>query len=76
MIEFEDIRLSLIHILVSLLRKAAGIICEDLGDNAAIIGMALDIPVITGAHGATKILKSGTVVTMDGAHGHVYSGLA
>lgn len=58
------------------LRKAAGIICEDLGDNAAIIGMALDIPVIAGARGATKILKSGTVVTMDGAHGHVYSGLA
>ncbi len=59
--------------MVSFLKKASGIICEDSGDNAAIIGMALDIPVITGAMGATKILKSGTVVTMDGAHGHVYS---
>ena len=59
--------------MVPFLKKASGIICEDSGDNAAIIGMALDIPVITGARGATKILKSGTVVTMDGAHGHVYS---
>lgn len=59
--------------MVPFLKKASGIICEDSGDNAAIIGMALDIPVITGAMGATKILKSGTVVTMDGAHGHVYS---
>lgn len=59
--------------MVPYLKKASGIICEDCGENAAIIGMALDIPVITCASGATKILKSGTVVTMDSAHGHVYS---
>lgn len=59
--------------MVPYLKKASGIICEEHGDNASIIGMALDIPVIVGASGATKILKSGTVVTMDGSHGHVYS---
>jgi len=59
--------------MVPYLKKASGIICEEMGDNALIIGMALDIPVITGARGATKILKSGTVVTMDASHGHVYN---
>lgn len=57
------------------LKRAAGIICEEKeSENAVILSMALDIPVIVGAAGATKILKSGTTVTMDAAHGHVYSG--
>ncbi len=60
--------------MVPYLKKASGIVCEERGDNAAIIGMALDIPVIIGAKGATQILNSGTVVTMDGVHGHVYNG--
>ena len=37
--------------------------------------MTLDIPVICGAEHATNILKSGTVVTIDGAHGLVYNGV-
>ncbi len=57
------------------LKKAGGIICEEKeSENAVILSMALDIPVIVGAAGASKILKSGTTVTMDAAHGHVYSG--
>ena len=36
--------------------------------------MTLDIPVIVGAVGATKILKSGTAVTVDGKRGLVYTG--
>ncbi|MBE7044049.1 MAG: pyruvate kinase [Ruminococcaceae bacterium] len=62
--------------MVPYLKQSAGIICEEDGEgnNAAIVGLALDIPVINGAAGATKILKTGTTVTMDGAHGHVYSG--
>lgn len=60
--------------MVPYLKKASGIICEERGmeNHAAIIGMALDIPVITGADNATKILKSGTIVTMDAACGYVY----
>ncbi len=54
-------------------RKAAGLILED--DNpdgqGVIAGMSLDIPVIIGAKGATKILKSGAVITMDGETGTV-----
>ncbi len=62
--------------MVSMFKKAGGIICEEPGEdnNAAIVGIALDIPVITGAKNATKILKSGTVVTMDASRGIVYSG--
>lgn len=62
--------------MVSLLKKAGGIICEEKGseNHAAIIGMALDIPVITGAEYATKILKTGTVITMDASRGYVYGG--
>lgn len=62
--------------MVPILKKAGGIICEEAGEenHAAIIGMALDIPVITGAEYATKILKTGTVVTMDAERGYVYGG--
>ena len=58
------------------LKDAAGIITEtgDRYSHAAIVGMALDIPVIVNAENATKILKSGTFVTMDAEQGLVYSG--
>lgn len=62
--------------IIDLLRHASGIICEiDGADSyAAIVGQALGIPVIVGALGATKILKSGTAVTMDAKRGTVYCG--
>ncbi len=58
------------------LKDAAGIITEqgDRYSHAAIVGIALDIPVITEAKNATRILKSGTFVTMDSEQGLVYSG--
>lgn len=57
------------------LRQASGIIVEAEGHNthAAIVGLSLDIPVILGANGATDILKSGAVVTMDAEKGIVSS---
>lgn len=62
--------------MIPILKKASGIVSEEKGDssNAVIVAMALDIPVITEAAGATKILKSGTTITIDGGHGLVYSG--
>lgn len=59
--------------IIHILRRARGIICERGGVDsyAAIVGQALGIPVIVGAHGATKILRSGTVVTLDAARGIV-----
>ncbi len=60
--------------IISLLRHASAIICERGGDDsyAAIVGKTLNIPVIVGAENATKILKSGTTVTVDGKRGMVY----
>ncbi|MBQ7982124.1 MAG: pyruvate kinase [Clostridia bacterium] len=62
--------------LLPILRRAAGVICEVPGvdSHAAIAGMTLDIPVIVGAVGATRILKSGTAVTVDGKRGLVFTG--
>ena len=59
--------------LLPLIREAAGIITEapGLNSHAAIVGMTLDKPVLVGAENATKILKSGTTVTLDGEHGCV-----
>ncbi len=59
--------------IIDVLRHASGIICERGGVDsyAAIVGKTLNIPVII-AENATKILKSGTAVTVDGKRGMVY----
>ncbi|GHV46502.1 pyruvate kinase [Clostridia bacterium] len=61
------------HSIMNILKSAAGIITEVGGENshAAIVGEALDIPVIVGAANATKILTGGTTVTMDAGKGFV-----
>ena len=63
--------------LLPILKKASGIVTQEggMGSHAAIVGMTLDIPVITGAMEATSILRSGTVVTIDSSRGLVYSGV-
>ncbi len=55
------------------IRMASGLILETDGSNShgAIAGLSLDMPVITGAENATKILKSGAYVTMDAGKGTV-----
>ena len=62
--------------MLPLLRRASGIITEEDGVNshAAVVGLALDIPVITGAVNATDILKTGAVVTLDTVRGVVSNG--
>ena len=59
--------------IVDFMRRSSGIITEQDGTNshAAIAGLAMNIPVITGASGATDLLKSGSVVTMDAKSGFV-----
>ncbi len=59
--------------IVEYLRRASGIITEQEGLNthAAISGLAMDKPVITGAEHATRILKGGAVVTLDAKTGRV-----
>ena len=55
------------------IRMASGLILETDGSNShgAIAGLSLDMPVITGAENATKILKSGAYVAMDAGKGTV-----
>lgn len=62
--------------ILNLLKEAAGIITEapGLNSHAAIVGMALEKPVLVDAKGATKILKSGTTCTMDAERGIVMYG--
>lgn len=59
--------------LLPILRKSSGIITEARGNNShgAIVGLSLNIPVITGAENATDILKSGASVVLDAARGIV-----
>lgn len=59
--------------MVSFIRGASGIITELDGTNthAAIAGLAMNIPVIIGAAGATDLLHNGSVVKIDGKTGHV-----
>ena len=59
--------------MLPILKKAAAIVVEEGGiaSHSATVGLALDIPVIVGADNATKILKSGSVVTVDAERGLV-----
>ena len=62
--------------LLPYLKAASAIVTEREGTNshAAVIGMSLNKPVITGAKDATRILRSGTTVMVDASHGIVYNG--
>lgn len=62
--------------MLPIIKRCSGIICEEdgVGCHASVVGLALDIPVLVGAKNATKLLKSGTVITIDGAQGTVYGG--
>ncbi len=61
--------------ILSLMRTAGGIITEEEGVNthASIVAMTLDKPAIIGAKNATKLLKTGTTVKLDGSRGLVFN---
>jgi phosphohistidine swiveling domain-containing protein len=60
------------------LKRVQAIIAEEGGltSDAAIMGLNMGIQVIVGAREATNILKEGMLITLDTAHGRVYSGMA
>ncbi len=62
--------------MLPILKRASAIIVEEegIGSHAAIVGLALEIPVIVAAANATQILKGGSVVTIDPERGIVYYG--
>ena len=59
--------------LLEVLKDCAGFITEQDGINshAAIVGLALGKPVLVGAKGASTVLHSGTIVTVDAERGIV-----
>ncbi len=63
---------------VPAMEKAAAVITEagGLTSHAAIVGLNIGIPVIVGVDGATSILKTGDIITVDGARGLIYKGVA
>ena len=63
---------------VPAMKKAAAIVTEKGGrtSHAAIVSRELGIPAVVGAEGATKILKDGMVISVNGLTGDVFSGKA
>lgn len=63
---------------VPAMKKAAAIVTEKGGrtSHAAIVSRELGIPAVVGAEGATKILKDGMVISVNGLTGDVFKGKA
>ncbi|MBD1829490.1 pyruvate kinase [Microcoleus vaginatus GB1-A2] len=61
---------------VEMIRKAAGVVTEEdsLTSHAAIIGLRLGVPVMVGVKNATRVIRDGTMLTLDMQRGLVYSG--
>lgn len=59
--------------LLPILKTVSGIVTEEPGENshAAVVGLALDIPVLVGAVNACSILRSGVTVILDAARGMI-----
>ncbi len=63
---------------VPAMKRAAAIITDRGGRtaHAAIVSRELGIPCVVGTGSATKDLRNGQIVTVDGSRGHVYEGRA
>lgn len=61
---------------VPIMRRAAAIVTDAGGmtSHAAIVARELGLPCVVGARDATRVLKDGTNVTVDGASGIVFEG--
>ena len=61
---------------VPLMKKAAAIVTDEGGmtSHAAIVSRELEIPAVVGTGNATKVIKTGMLVTVDGSRGVVYEG--
>ena len=61
---------------VPAMKKAAAIVTNQGGQtsHAAIVSRELGIPCVVGTATATKTLKTGTVVTVDGTSGKIFAG--
>ncbi|AHB13262.1 phosphoenolpyruvate synthase [Dehalococcoides mccartyi] len=61
---------------VPAMKRAAAIVTNRGGrtSHAAIVSRELGIPCVVGTGEATKLLKNGQMITVDGTHGKVYNG--
>jgi pyruvate kinase len=64
--------------MVPLMEIASAIVAEEGGltSHAAIVGLNLGKPTVVGAIDALNLLKDGEIVTVDGATGLIYRGIA
>jgi len=62
--------------MVPAMKKAAAIVTDEGGltCHAAIVSRELGVPAVVGTEKATKVLKDGMIVTVDGEKGVVYAG--
>jgi len=62
--------------MVPAMRRASAIVTDEGGMtcHAAIVSRELGVPAVVGTGNATKVLKDGMVVTVDGDKGVVYKG--
>ncbi|MCL5432943.1 MAG: phosphoenolpyruvate synthase [Patescibacteria group bacterium] len=61
---------------VPAMKKAAAIVTDEGGrtSHAAIVSRELGIPAVVGTEKATKIIKNGMVITVNGTSGEIYKG--
>ncbi|WP_155285859.1 pyruvate kinase [Lacticaseibacillus zhaodongensis] len=58
------------------IEKAAAVVVEagGLTSHAAVVGIAMGIPVVVGAENATGVISDGQVITVDSRRGIIYKG--
>lgn len=58
------------------IEKAAALVVESVGltSHAAVVGIAMGIPVVVGAENATNLITDGQIITVDSRRGIVYKG--
>ncbi|RLF85169.1 phosphoenolpyruvate synthase, partial [Thermococci archaeon] len=63
--------------MVPAMKRAAAIVTDEGGRtcHAAIVSRELGIPAVVGTKEATKVLKDGMMITVDGTRGVVYEGI-
>ena len=61
--------------ILHLMRQCSGVITEEDEKDSGVVSaaFALDIPVISNAKSATKVLKTGTKIRIDATKGYVYN---
>ena len=59
------------------MKKVKGIVTDQGGQtsHAAIVSRELSVPCVVGTNTATKIIKEGDLITVDGTNGKIYSGV-